>query len=251
MRIHKWVERFGVVVTRALYLDDGDAQTFEARVERVVDDRVVLDRTSFYPTGGGQPHDTGTLATDDRTWDVRDVRKRDTIYHVVDGDTPATGTAVTGTIDWERRYAHMQYHTAQHLLSAYLLEEYDAATTGNQLYHDHAHLDCSYDRFDESDLADIEAGLNGLVDDALPVRWYTLDRDEAEASLDTDRTRIHLLPDSITEVRIVEIGSEESPYDRTACAGTHLSNTDEIGTVRVTGRQTQGSHEERIEFVLD
>lgn len=250
MRIAKWVERLRWVVTRALYLDDGDAQTFEATVERVSDDRVVLDRTCFYPTGGGQPHDTGTLTTGERTWDVRDVRKRDTIYHAVDGDPPASGTAVTGTIDWERRYAHMRYHTAQHLLSAYLLEEYDAATTGNQLYHDHAHLDCSYDRFDDTDLADIETGLNQLVDDALSVRWYTLDRDDAEASLDTDRTRIDLLPDSITNVRIVEIGPESDPYDRTACAGTHVSNTDEIGTVRVTGRQTQGSREERIEFVL-
>ena len=144
----------------------------------------------------------------------------------------------------------MRYHTAQHLLSALLLDEYDAETTGNQLYDDHAHLDCAYDRFTEDDLADIEVRLNDLVDATLPVRWYELDRAEAESTLDPERTRIHLLPDSITEVRIVEIGPESDPYDRTACAGTHVADTAEIGTVDVTGRKTQGSEHERVHFTL-
>jgi misacylated tRNA(Ala) deacylase len=164
----------------------------------------------------------------------------------------------------------MRYHTAQHLLSALLLEEYDAETTGNQLYHDHAHLDTAYDRFTETDLADVEAGLDALVDDDLPVRWYELPREEAETRLDPARTRIHLLPDSITEVRIVEVGGDggrgavdgpgasgtasagggSDPYDRTACAGTHVSGTAEIGEVSVTGRETKGADEERIRFEL-
>ncbi|SDM14414.1 misacylated tRNA(Ala) deacylase [Halogranum gelatinilyticum] len=247
-------------MTDALYLADTEARTFEATVERVADDRVVLDRTCFYPTGGGQPHDTGTLVAADGTeWTVTDVQKKDTIYHTVardgvdggtESETPTAGSTVTGHLDLDRRFAHMRYHTAQHLLSAYLLDEYDAETTGNQLYADHAHLDCAYDRFTEDDLADIEAGLNGLVDDALPVRWYELDREEAEATLDPERTRIHLLPDSIREIRIVEIGDETDPYDRTACAGTHVADTADISTVDVTGRKTQGSEHERVHFEL-
>ncbi|MFB6123110.1 MAG: alanyl-tRNA editing protein [Haloferacaceae archaeon] len=238
-------------MTEARYLTETDRRTFETRVDRVLDDRVVLDATCFYPTGGGQPHDTGTLRAGDESWRVTDVRKRDTIYHVVDGDPPAEGTSVVGEVDWERRRAHMRYHTAQHLLSAYLLDAYDAETTGNQFYADHAHLDCAYDRFDETDLADVEAGLNALVEDDLSVRWYSMDRDEAAATLDPERTRLSLLPDSITEVRIVEIGGEDDPYDRTACAGTHVSSTGEIGEIEVTGRETKGSDEERIRFVLD
>ncbi|WP_101296400.1 alanyl-tRNA editing protein [Halegenticoccus soli] len=273
-------------MTEERYLDDATVREFDATVERVAGDRVVLDRTHFYPTGGGQPHDTGTLEADGAVWDVTDVRKKDTVYHslAVDGDPPTAGTAVTGRLDWDRRYAHMRYHTAQHLLSALLLEEYDAETTGNQLYHDHAHLDCAYPRFSADDLDDIESQLNDLVADALPVRWYELDREEAEATLDPERTRIHLLPNSITRVRIVEIGGrvgadadevggrvdadageigerdglgagevapEEAPYDRTACAGTHVSNTEEIGSVEETGRQTQGSDRERIHFVIE
>ncbi len=239
-------------MTDPLYLTDTLAESFEARVERTLDDRVVLDRTCFYPTGGGQPHDTGTLSTGDHTWRVTDVTMRDTIYHTIEGsEPPEEGDPVEGAVDWDRRAAHMRYHTAQHLLSAYLLDEYDAPTTGNQLYADRARLDCGYDRFTDEELSGIESGLNDLVASDLPVRWYELDREAAEADLDPERTRLDLLPESITEVRIVEIGDADDPYDRTACAGTHVESTAEIGTVRVTGRETRGSDEERIMFVLE
>ncbi|WP_416839059.1 alanyl-tRNA editing protein [Haloferax sp. DFSO52] len=239
-------------MTDARYLDDSTRLTFEATVQTVRGtNRVVFDQTYFYPTGGGQPHDTGTLSAGDETWTVTDVQKRDRIEHVVDGDAPEPGTTVTGQIDADRRHAHMRYHTAQHLLSAVLLTEFDAETTGNQLYADHAHLDCAYERFDDDDLQHIETRLNELVASEMPVRWYTLDRDDAEATLDPERTRLHLLPDSIREVRIVEIGDEDDPFDRTACAGTHVESTSEIGTVVLTGRTTQGASHERIDFVLE
>ncbi|MFW5917347.1 MAG: alanyl-tRNA editing protein [Halorubrum sp.] len=278
-------------MTEELYLEDDAVTTFEATVERALDDRIVLDRTHFYPTGGGQPHDTGTLRiadgegdtggdARDRRWRVVDVRKKDTIYHTLEpaGDGPSEageeptagavappepGTTVIGEIDADRRSAHSRYHTAQHLLSALLLAEFDAQTTGNQLYDDHAHLDAAYDRFDETDLARIESRLNELVDDERPVRSYAMDREEAEATLDTERTRIDLLPDSIAELRIVEIGAaggaaggdgddggDAEPYDRTACAGTHVDNTAAIGEVVVTGRETKGGNEERVRFAL-
>ena len=234
-------------MTEPLYLDDPARRTFEATVERVVGDRVVLDRTCFYPEGGGQPADTGTITSDDETWPVGDVQKKDAIYHDLTGGPPSAGTTVTGEIDWDRRYAHMRYHTAQHLLSAVLLDEFDAETTGNQLYADRARIDCAYERFDDGDLAAIENRMASLIDDDLPVQWYTMDRAEAESELDPERTRLHLLPDSITEVRIVEIGD----IDRTACAGTHVSSTAEVESFSITGRETRGPEEERLRFVLD
>ncbi len=291
-------------MTDRLYLADDSVTTFEATVERALEDRLVLDRTHFYPTGGGQPHDTGTIRLADTAetdtvsrWRVVDVEMKDTVYHTVEPvegastetasaetasaetaeagtRTPAPGTAVVCEVDADRREAHSRYHTAQHLLSALLLAEFDARTTGNQLYHDHAHLDAAYDRFDEDDLDRIETRLNELVDDARPVTSYTMDRAEAEATLDTDRTRIDLLPASIEELRIVEIGAASAdgagqevdgagqevdstetetaadPYDRTACAGTHVGSTAEIGEVVVTGRETKGSDEERVRFAL-
>ena len=258
-------------MTERLYLADDGVTAFEATVERVVSDpdRLVLDRTHFYPTGGGQPHDTGTLRLVDGgesdRWRVVGVEMTDTIYHEVepigDGEEgsddapslPEPGTAVACEVDADRRAAHSRYHTAQHLLSALLLDEFDARTTGNQLYHDRARLDAEYDRFTDADLDRIEARLNELVADARPVSSYTMDRETAEATLDTDRTRIDLLPDSIDELRIVEVAgadAEDDPYDRTACAGTHVANTADIGEVVVTGRETKGPDEERVRFAL-
>ncbi len=253
-------------MTDQRYLEDSTVREFDARVERVIDDgatsRVVLNATHFYPEGGGQPADRGTLAGTE-AWPVVDVQRTDEVYHTVEGDGPTAGERVTGTLDWDRRHAHMRHHTAQHLLSALLLEEYDAPTTGNQLYADRARLDCAYDRFSREELNDIEARMNDLVEEAREVQWYTLDRERAEATLDPQRTRLELLPDSITEVRLVEIGEprrdangsgdhgdSRTVYDRVACAGTHVSNTEEIGRVEVTGRETRGADEERIRFVL-
>ena len=255
------------------YLDDSYDRRFETTVTRTLDDRVTLERTLFYPEGGGQPADRGTLTDPDsgRTWRVSDVEKADTIYHHLAGETanatddagdgggtdatsdidgfetPTAGATVTGEIDWDRRYAHMRYHTAQHLLSALLLDEYDAETTGNQLYSDRARIDVGYDRFEDADLDAIEARMNALVDDGRSVASYEMDREAAEAELDPERTRLALLPASITEVRIVEIEG----YDRTACAGTHVRDTEEIGTVSVSGRESRGSGEERVRFVLN
>ena len=252
-------------MTERLHLADDSVLRFEATVERVLDDRVVLDRTAFYATGGGQPHDTGTLhvagddggepTPGDSSWRVVDVQKKDTVYHTLDGDAPlpAVGTRVVGAVDAERRRNHSRYHTAQHLLSALLLTEFDAPTTGNQLYDDHAHLDAAYDRFEADDLDRIERRLNELVEEARPVTSYTMDRETAEATLDAERTRLDLLPDSITELWIVEIGGrgpDDYPYDQTACAGTHVGDTAEIGEVVVTGRETKGADEERVRFVL-
>jgi len=244
-------------MARARYLDDSSIRQFDATIERVLDDRVVLDGTHFYPEGGGQPADHGTIESDGDTWRVVDVRKRDTIYHTVvpegeDQAMPEEGATVSGSLDWDRRYAHMRYHTAQHLLSALLLDRFDAPTIGNQLYHDRARIDVGYDRFDSTELAVIEDGMNDRIAAALPVTWYTMDREEAESTLDPERTRIDLLPDSIRRLRIVEIeGTNGELYDRTACAGTHVETTAELGRFRATGRTTRGSDAERLSFVLE
>ncbi|MFB6119044.1 alanyl-tRNA editing protein [Halosegnis sp.] len=239
-------------MTNQLYLKDSSVRTFEATVERALDNRVVLDRTHFYPEGGGQPADRGRLVAEETTLSVTDVQKRDTVYHHIDGIPPEPGTTVRGELDAERRDVLSRYHTAQHLLSAVLLEAFDAETTGNQIYTDYARLDAAHDRFTETDLADIETRLNELVTADTPITWYTMDRERAETRLDPERTRIDLLPDSITELRIVEIeGPEGDVLDRTACAGTHVEQTGMIGKVTVTGRETAGQGEERLRFELD
>lgn len=233
--------------TDRLYFEDSTCKRFEATVRERTDAGVILDRTAFYPTGGGQPHDIGVLEAEDESWPVTEVHGRDDIVHVVEGGPPAAGTAVTGRIDWPRRRAHMRYHTAQHLLSAVLLDRFDAPTTGNQLYADRARIDCEHDRFATEDRSAIVERVNELIEADLPVRWYTMSRAEAEAELDPARTRLDLLPESVTTVRIVEI--EE--IDRTACAGTHVDRTGRIGRFELTGRETAGRGRERLRFRLD
>ncbi|MFB6196737.1 MAG: alanyl-tRNA editing protein [Halobacteriaceae archaeon] len=234
-------------MTDQRYLEDTYATEIETEIGRVVDDRIVLEETIFYPEGGGQPADHGVVFADGQKWTVVDVQKKDTIYHHLDGEPPAAGTEIRGELDWERRYGHMRHHTAQHLVSAILLDEFDAETTGNQVYADRARIDCSFDRFSDDDLSRIEGLVNGYIADERDVAWYMLDRETAEEELDPERTRLHLLPDSIREVRIVEIDG----VDKTACAGTHVRNTQEINEFRVTGRETKGSDEERIHFALE
>ena len=239
-------------MTRRLYFDDSYRDTFEATIEDVDGSTLYLDRTAFYPTGGGQPHDTGVIRFDDTAVEVVEVTGRDRIAHRTDRslDGLEPGDTVVGILAWERRYALMQYHTAQHLLSAVLLTAFDAPTTGNQLYADRARIDCAYDRFTEADIDRIEELVNGYCVDDLPVTTEVLDRETAEATLDTQRTRLDLLPASVTEVRIVTIGDPADPVDRTACAGTHVKSTGEIPPFEITGRETKGSEEERLKFHL-
>ena len=269
-------------MTETPYLEDPYQRTIEATVERSLDERVVLDRTICYPEGGGQPADHGTLTVTDAAdgseavpngteWAIVDVQKQDTIYHHLEpagdaggdaGDAeadhraaqddashpaaPAEGSTVEIELDWDRRLGHMRHHTAQHLLSRVLIDEFDAGTEGNQVYADGARIDCEQDRFSDADLQRIEARVNELIDEERPVSWFELDREEAEERLDPERTRIELLPDSITELRIVEI----EDFDRTACAGTHVANTGECGRFELTGRESKGGGAERLRFEL-
>lgn len=238
-------------MTERLYFDDSYRETFEATIEAIDGTSVVLDRTAFYPTGGGQPHDTGWLRTTAGEIEVVDVSGRDEIAHTLAAEPEvATGADVIGILDWDRRYALMRHHTTQHLLSAVLLEEFDAPTTGNQLHPDRARIDCAYPRFDADDLDRIEEAVNRHIAADHEVRTYVMDRHTAEADLDTERTRIDLLPDSVQDVRIVEIGPVDDPVDRTACAGTHVTATGEIPPMEVTGRETKGSDEERVRFKI-
>lgn len=230
--------------TTRLYWNEPLRRSAPVRVTDVRDTGVCLDQTIFYPTGGGQPHDHGTLATATDEWAVTDVTQTDDIIHQLDGQPPAVGTELTATLAWERRWGHMRHHTAQHLLSAIMLDDFDAPTVGNQLYADRARLDCEIERLDQESLDHIEATLNDYIDDDRPVTTKQLARTDAEERLDPNRTRLDLLPASVDPVRIVDIAG----IDKTACGGTHVESTGDIGTITVTGRETAGSGRERIHF---
>lgn len=217
---------------------------------------VVLDRTVFYPGGGGQPADTGTLrrAADGATWFVRSARKAGgEIVHdiAISGVTtpdilPAVGDAVIAEIDWPRRLLLMRTHTALHVLCGVVWRDYGAQVTGGNMEPGSGRMDFEFERMSGDLVGEIEATVNAELAAARDIRVAILPRDEAFAIPDLIRTKINLLPPGIPEVRTIEIVG----LDLQADGGTHVANTREVGAIRVTGYESKGRINKRIRIEL-
>ena len=240
-------------MTDQLYLRDAYLKEMEATVEDVRDGAVVLDRTVFYATGGGQQHDTGTL-----TWTgadgttharkVTEVKKQGPdLLHKIEGDAPSVGARVHGTIDWDRRYALMKHHTALHAMSGVIYRLHGALVTGGQMYVDRARMDFALEDLSPERLQEIEDETNRLMSEGHPVHVTVLPRDEAFQIPDLIRTNINLLPPAIQEVRVVNIEG----IDQQADGGTHVNDTREVGRVRITKKENKGRINKRIEIVVE
>ena len=227
-----------------------------ARVHHVeIGDAValVLDRTVFYPGGGGQPSDRGLLlrAADGRTWTVRSARKHDgEIVHELaadDGDPPSVGDALEVDLDWARRLALMRTHTALHALCGVVWRDHGALVTGGNMEPGSGRMDFEFETM-SGDLVDgIEATVNEELARERDVRVAVLPREEAFAIPDLIRTKVNLLPPGIEEIRTIEIVG----LDLQADGGTHVANTREVGSIRVTGYESKGRVNKRIRIVLD
>jgi misacylated tRNA(Ala) deacylase len=214
---------------------------------------VLLDRTVFYPGGGGQPADRGLLlrASDGRQWTVRAARKVDgEIAHELepsDGDLPAVGDELEVDLDWARRLALMRTHTALHALCGVVWRDYGALVTGGNMEPGNGRMDFEFERM-SGDLVDaIEASVNAELDASRDVRVAVLPREEAFAIPDLIRTKVNLLPPGIDEIRTIEIVG----LDLQADGGTHVANTREVGRIRVTGYESKGRINKRIRIALE
>jgi misacylated tRNA(Ala) deacylase len=236
-------------MTELLYLDDSSLRHFDATVVAVSDDGVVLDRTAFYPTGGGQPHDTGTLTDGVRRWSVLNARKHggDVAHQVDPADAlPDVGSRLRGEIDWERRHRLMRTHTALHVLCGVVFREFGALVTGGNMDVDKARMDFELEDLNPERVAHIERVANEVIRSGRVVSWRTLPREEAFQIPDLIRTKINLLPESISQVRVVEIDG----LDLQADGGTHVANTAEVGGIRVIGTRSKGRINKRLEIAL-
>lgn len=238
-------------MTELRYLPDADGTTtFTATVTESGPDGIVLDGTFFYPEGGGQPADRGHIEWDGGRAEVVDVRKdHGDVRHEVgalDGEPPAPGTTVEGHVDAERRRALSRMHTAQHVLSRVVLDEYGAETAGNQIHTDRSRIDFEPADFDEADLREIERQTNEILERDLPVTKENRPRDVVEAQVPDGRGLLELIPDHVDPLRVVEIGA----FDACPCGGTHVDRLGEIGGVEITDRTSKGADVDRIEFVL-
>ena len=235
-------------MTEPLYHTDAYLRAFDARVMSVDGRAVALDRTAFYPGGGGQPNDVGTLAAPGQTWQVTKVRKAGAeVWHELDRDPPPVGTPVHGTLDWDRRYRLMRTHTALHILCGVIFRDYGASVTGGNMEPLKGRLDFEFETMRQELVREIEAKINAEVEAARPLRVAILPRDEAFRIPDLIRTKINLLPPGIAAVRTVEIVG----LDLQADGGTHVANTREVGRLRVADYKSKGKLNKRIELALE
>ncbi len=226
-----------------LYQTDSYLRTFEARVTAVSEHGVALDRTAFYPGGGGQPADTGLLRLGERAWRVTGVRRAEgQIWHQVEGELPAQGAQVVGEVEWERRYQLMRTHTAMHILCGVVWRDYGASVTGGNMEPLRGRMDFEFESLTRDLVAEIEAKINEEVEAARPVKVRLLPREEAFQVPDLIRTKINLLPPHIQQVRVVEIEG----LDLQADGGTHVANTREVGPIRIVDYKSKGRINKRL-----
>jgi len=240
------------MMTKKLYLESIEAaylEEFSAEVIAVEDNKIVLDQTLFYPLGGGQNWDLGTLDGPNGKMNVIEVRGRDAIYHSIEDTFELDiGDEVKGKIDFERRYAHMKMHTAQHLVSGIAYEMFNGVrTVGNQIHTDKSRIDFKPIQFTEEMLSDLQFTVNEKIQHGLEVTDSQMTRDEINSIMPQERTNMDLLPSFINDLRVVSIGDKE---DLCPCAGTHVRNISEIKGIEFIGKKSKGKGTQRVTYQL-
>ncbi len=235
-------------MTELLYLRDAYLDVFEARVVAEEGSRVMLDRTAFYATGGGQPHDTGWLSHAGGRARVVDVRHdAGAVWHVLDGDVPGVGDTVGGTLDWDRRHALMRTHTALHVLCGVIWHEFRVPVTGGNMEPLAARMDFEFDPLPEGFARAIEELVNTELAADRPIEVAFLPRGVAVEDQDLIRTKVNMIPESVEEIRVVDIVG----LDRQADGGTHVRSTAEVGRFRVVKTESKGKGNKRLRIELD
>jgi misacylated tRNA(Ala) deacylase len=227
------------------YIREFDATTVGINKE---ENALILDRTAFYPGGGGQPNDVGVIGIGNQKLPVIGVKKSgDDILHILEGTLPGKGQEVNGYIDWERRFALMRTHTALHILCGVVWRDYGARVTGGNMEPLRGRLDFEFETLQADLIHEIEEKINAEVDNARAVSVKILPRAKAFKIPDLIRTKVNLLPDSLKDIRTIEIEG----LDLQADGGTHVVNTSEVGKITISKYKSKGKINKRIEISLD
>ncbi len=233
--------------TELLYLEDAYLQECDATVVEIGDEGLVLDRTVFYPTGGGQPHDTGRIEWDGTHAAVTAVHKSGNfVHHTIEGDQPPIGTMVTCRIDWDRRHQLMRTHTALHILCGVIWNEWGTAVTGGNMEPLKARMDFEFDPLPDGFADRVTDLVNAEIAAARPIEVSFLPRDSAVADTDLIRTKVNLIPDFVQTIRVVDIVG----LDKQADGGTHVASTSEVGHFEVTKTESKGKGNKRVRMQL-
>ena len=231
--------------TDLAYLRDAFVREFDATVIAVEDNKVALDSTYFYPTGGGQPHDTGTLGSAH----VSEVRKEGELaWHTLQGTIPNVGDTVHGVVNWDRRFNLMRTHTAMHILCGVIWNEWQVPVTGGNMEPLSARMDFEFDPLPEGFAQRVEDLVNEAIRHDHPIEVSFLPRDTAVMDEDLIRTKVSLIPETVKEIRVVDIVG----LDKQADGGTHVASTKDVGRLRVVKLENKGKGNKRVRVeILD
>ncbi|MHB8730601.1 MAG: alanyl-tRNA editing protein [bacterium] len=233
-------------MTELLYLHDSYLRETDAVVRSAGDGAVALDRTVFYPGGGGQPADTGVLRWEGGERRITEMRRDgDAVWHVFDGPPPAPGASVRAVLDWDRRYAVMRHHSALHVLVGAVYRLFNAKVTGGAIYPDRARMDFSLEDLSKERVGEIERETNRVLAEDRPITVRFVTREEFARS-DLVRLARDLVPKDVDRIRVIEIEG----YDAQADGGTHVARTGEVGALRIVKTENKGKANRRLEIQL-
>jgi misacylated tRNA(Ala) deacylase len=233
-----------------LYQVDAYCRRFPATITAALGEAVQLDRSAFYPGGGGQPHDRGTVTDGACTWSLTGARSAGgEVWYELSGEQPppAVGAEVDCEVDWERRYALMRTHTALHILCAVVWRDHGAKVTGANMEPLRGRMDFEFEHLSGEFVKEVEAAVNVEVEAARATRVDFLDREEADKDPDLIRNKVSLLPPAIRVVRVVGIDG----LDLQADGGTHVADTSEVGRIALPSYKSKGRINKRIELTLE
>ena len=228
-------------MTELLFMEDSYLKEFSATVTNANSNEIELDKTAFYPEGGGQPSDIGVVENEKDVYNVTYVRKENgKIIHVLDKESLKIGDKVNCKLDWNRRYALMRNHTAAHVLSAVINKETGALISGNQLGVEQSRIDFSLENFDREKIKEYVDKANEYLAQDVPIKTYFISWDEADESI----TKLAMGISGHEKLRIVEIGD----IDKQADGGTHVANVKEVGHIELVKIENKGKNNRRVYF---
>tara|TARA_B100000902_G_scaffold256712_1_gene243035 strand:+ start:74 stop:787 length:714 start_codon:yes stop_codon:yes gene_type:complete len=234
-------------MTDRIYLRDANLLSFTATVLSVDDNRIELDQTAFYATSGGQPHDTGHITWESGAASVIDVRSVEgKVLHTLAGLIPEVGTEIHGEIDADRRKNMMRTHTAMHILCGVIWRDWKRVVTGGNMDALSGRMDFEIDQIPEGFAKKIEDLCNVEIKADRPVEVSFMSRESAVFDRDLIRTKTNLVPETVSEIRVVDIVG----LDRQADGGTHVSSTNQVGRIEITKTESKGKGFKRVRFVL-
>ncbi|MGG3124104.1 alanyl-tRNA editing protein [Priestia megaterium] len=236
-------------MVKELFLENSYQTSCKTFIKEINENKVILDQTVFYPTGGGQPFDTGVIKQGDHEVEVVKVkREQGEIVHYVQNTKKLTLGEATAHINWERRYRFMRYHTLLHVIAGHLYNKFGALATSNEIYEDNrARIDIKFEKeIPEGYLTVMEKEIHDIIEENHSISTRSLSREEVEKIPGSIKTVINLLPPSIQTIRLVAI----SELDEQACGGTHVQSTKEIGAFSINKIKNKGPHTKRIEITI-